>query len=131
MAKQPKIVSLVQTLGSLKQQEKLVKEQIKQATVDLYMAMSKVGTDKVGTNDIGSATAVYKTEILISPQGLERIQPIDNELFAIKKTLESKQEEREEVAKTLLMEGLAKEDKVFSFIKYTAPKVKESAVEQK
>ena len=131
MAKKPKIVSLLEQFGSLKQQEKTVKEQIKQVTVDLYMAMNKVGTDKIGTNDIGSATAVYKTEILISPQGLERIQPIDDALRVIKSDLETKQEEREEVAKTLLMEGLAKEDKVFSFIKYTAPKVKEAVVETK
>lgn len=122
MTKQPKIVSLVTALGELKRQEKTVKEQIKQITVDLYMAMSKVGTDTVGTNELGKATAVYKTEVIISPEGLERVLPIDVDLSMIKRRLEIKQEEREELTKTLLMEGLAKEDKVFSFIKYTAPK---------
>lgn len=125
MPKQMKVPDLVQQLGKLKQQEAKLKEKIKQATVDLYIQMQKIGTDTVGTNEIGKATAVYKTQVIISPQGFERVAPIDEAISSLAMNLKSKKDEREEMEKTLLMEGLAKEDRVFSFIKYTAPKPQE------
>ena len=125
---EPKIVTLVKRLGELKKIESEIKAELKGLTVDLYMAMSKVGTDTVGTNELGKATAVYKTSVILTLEGQDRVKPLDEEISTIKYSLEVKETEREEIEKKLIMEVLGKEDRQFSFIKYTAPKKEKEKV---
>ena len=136
-----KIPDLIKRIGELKEIKKQVEAELPALQIELYQAMKKQKAETFKTPDSGQATIMYKTEIIVLPEGLKIVSKLDEEVLRAKMDLENKIEaapeimeakalleekskEKSEIKKKLLAEGLAKEDKQFSYIKYTAPKKK-------
>lgn len=112
----------VKAFAQAKEKEKQIKEIIKNLQVDLYRDHMEIGSDTLGTNEIGKSTVVYKTVLIPDFEATKKLAPIDENIDQVKSQLLALQEERESKLQELKIEGLVKEDKQFSYIKYTKPK---------
>lgn len=112
----------IQAFKEAKEKFLKAKEELNQTQVDLYMEMNALGFDTLGTKETGQATVVYKVNHLFNSEAQKELLPlIDQEqeatqrLQLMKKRVQDKKDE-------LIGAGMAKEDKEFSYIKFTKPK---------
>lgn len=119
-----KTIEKIQAFKEAKSTYKEAKEEMFKLQAELWIEMSGLGFDTLGTKETGQVTAVYRTNYLFTPEAKTELRPIVGEKESAVVILDGINKALKEKEKELIGAGMAKEDREFSYIKYTAPKKK-------
>ena len=107
----------IKAFAEAKEKLNKIKELVNIIQAELFLDTQKLGFDTLGSKENGQVTVVYKTNYIFDPEVQNIINNHQVEITNIKEKIK----EVENTAKSL---NKAKEDKEFSYIKYSKPSKK-------
>lgn len=115
-------IQKIQAFKKAKADFQKAKEELNKAQADLYLEMTSLGFDTLGTKETGQATIVYKKNFIFNQEATKALSPFYEQEDEAKERLKLIQQRVSDKKEELIGAGLAKEDKEFSYIKFTKPK---------
>lgn len=116
------LIELIEKYKQAKQEAGFANAKVTTLAGDIVWALKQARLDSAGNNEVGKVTAVYHKEYIVEPDGMKRLDPINTIIQKLGVALEEAQHQKRVEEEALFIEGLAKEDKRFSHIRFTQAK---------